>query len=577
MTFENDMAKAQEKLRNGQYKHAFRAAKSAMKKNARVPFAANLAGIALGGMGNHREAVNSFTKALKLDPNYHDARKNLAQSLILLGKSPAALALLSKLVVLTPDDPDAWYLLAQVNLKLNQPAEVVRAASVSISKAPNIARGYHLRAMAFKNLGQTQKALADFTTQSELAPTDPAPLLEKSVLLIRLFRLQEARAALEAALGLTPDNPQAHNLMGMLMMMQGNQPESIAHYRRTIDVDPNHAEAFLQLASLQDQAENAGMVPQLETAMKSAPKAGHAAGLLHFARAIIHHQSGDATAEAKELVQANRIEAALRPYDYARADKVLEGSTQELPTGTDAHSNSPVPVFIFGLPRSGTTMLEQILTASDQVFGCGELPMGSVLTDLVADGSADGFNAVDFAGYYRENLPEMPAGTTHFVDKLPGNYKVIGLLHAAFPNARFLHLGRDPRDVALSMWRAYFAEGGLDFTFDQEAMAYEVNQYRRYMQCWGETRTIPMLSLQYEDVVRDIETAGRQAAGFCGFDWTETMARPDLNTGAVRTASALQVRDGVHTKSVRAWQSSASALATFIAELDPQLWPELSE
>jgi hypothetical protein len=187
------------------------------------------------------------------------------------------------------------------------------------------------------------------------------------------------------------------------------------------------------------------------------------------------------------------------------------------------------------------------------------------------------FSPTEFASSYRAQLPDMPTGTSHFVDKLPGNYKVIGLLHAAFPNARFLHVTRDPRDVALSMWRVYFAEHGLSYVFDQKSMACEINQYYRYMRHWMTQHNTAIMEVRYEDIVTDVETTGRKAAEFCGLEWTQNMASPERNTASVRTASASQVRARIHRRSVGGWKVMASALPTLTTSLDPKLWPDSFE
>ncbi len=577
MTFDSDIRTAQQKLHDRQFKLALRAAKSAMRKNPRSPFPLNIAGIALGGMGNHRAAVIQFNKALKMDPQFTDARKNLAQSLILSNQLTLALRVLERLIVLTPQEPDAWYLLAQAKLKLGLPQEAVSTVSKSIELAPGMTRAFKLRATAFGALDQHEAALEDLRKISVLAPHDPSPQLEASVMLIRMFRTDEAREILEKMLLESPENPQAHNIYAMLMAMLGDRQKAAIHYRKTIDLDANHGEAFLQLSSLQDQPENGEMIARLDNAIKAAARKSHTRALMFFARAAIRKQSGDSVAEASDLNEANRIEAALRPYDRHSANTVHSALTAWVPSLPAASVSLPDPIFILGLPRSGTTLLEQVLSASEQVFGCGELPMGASLNDLAATGGLDKFSAPEFAETYRDSLPEMPTGTTHFVDKLPGNYKVIGLLCSAFPNARFLHLARDPRDVALSMWRGYFAQSGLNFTFDQAAMAHEINQYRRYMQHWAQQYSEVVLTLRYEDLVSDVENTGRRVAEFCDIEWTPSMAKPELNQNAVRTASAFQVRDGVHQRSVDGWQSMATALAAFATALDADLWPELEK
>ena len=298
--------------------------------------------------------------------------------------------------------------------------------------------------------------------------------------------------------------------------------------------------------------------------------------LISFARAVICKQAADLTGEAQQLKLANRAEADRHRYDARRADTAFADLTGlDIATLPQAAPEDPVPVFVLGLPRSGTSLLEQVLTASAPVFGCGEFVGGEAVEALARKQGYAHFPAAEAAALYRSKLPEMPAGTTHFVDKLPGNYKHLGLLAAAFPNARFLQLDRDPRDVALSMWRAYLSAPALSYVYDQTAMAHEVNLYQRYMAHWKSALADRILTVPYEQLVTDIEAVGQDAAAFCGIRWTADMATPETNRAIVRTASALQVREKVHAQSVGLWRTQEKALAEFTAHLDPALWPGL--
>ena len=160
---------------------------------------------------------------------------------------------------------------------------------------------------------------------------------------------------------------------------------------------------------------------------------------------------------------------------------------------------------------------------------------------------------------------------------MPANYRFVGFLLHAFPEARIIHIARDPRDVALSMWRSFFPSAWMNFTFDLKAMAFSANLYKRYMQHWEKLYGDRVLTLNYRDIVSDVEAASQQLADYCGLDWVEEMAAPERNTARVRTASVVQVRQGVHKKSLGGWRAMEGALQPFIDGLDPELWPELEQ
>ncbi len=563
-------------LSQGKFNRALKAAKLASKRQPKQAVFHNLAGLSLARDGQHRQSVPFFTKALNLNPGNPEVRINLVQALVLSDQHERVDALVAKLAGAAPST-DLIYLHAMSLMRRGDAAGALAAIDRAISSAPEQPRNYGLRAQALLGLDRTQDALEDYATLARLLPDDPAPLIEQAILLIRLFRQGEARPLLEQAVERDPRAVASHNTLGMLAAMEGRVEEAIAHYRQVISLDPGHGEALLQLAELQNSSENAQMLPALSEALAVAAPKSHECALMHFARAAIFRQSGENEREADELARANRIEAERRPVDTRREERAFAALTSGADGLRPIPPETPVPVFVMGLPRSGTTLLEQVLTGADTVFGCGEVPAGSTLIDMAARNGLDNGTLESFARSYRAGLPEMPAGTTHFVDKLPENYKSLGALHAAFPNARFILLQRDPRDVALSMWRAYFAETGLNYCFDQRHMASEFNRFRRYARFWREKLGSTLMVLDYEDMVADVAATSRSVAAFCGVTWQPEMAQPQSNANAVRTASAQQVREAVHTRSVQRWKSMEPALKTLISGLDPKLWPGLAE
>jgi len=581
MTFESDIKLARQKLQNGQHKHAFRAAKSAMKKSARSPFPLNFAGIALGGMGKHREAVALFKKALKLDPTFHDARKNLAQSLILLGEAHQARSLLGKLVDQTPNDADAWYLLAQASAKSGQPESAEMAAGKSIEQAPNQARAYNLRALVRGQMGQINEALEDYENALRLNPNDVDTLINISLPLARQTRYDEAMKTVSRAVELAPDHVGARLRLAMQLVEAGESDKAIDQYHQVLKLVPKHPEAIEQLAQLQSQDQNCELEPLAKSALKTAPKKSGARVSLQFALARIAEQAGHQAQADGFLDGANRDMAATLPYDAkgdgALSARLLARFERPIPSDTQA-TDGPVPVYVVGLPRSGTTLAEAILGAHTHVAPLGErAASGILLQTVIRDGLPFDAKAVQaFIAGDMKLLPEMPAETQAYVDKMPENYRLIGFLKTAYPQARIINLRRDPRDIALSMWRGHFAGTALSYTYDLRAMAHRFNLYAAMLAHWHRVLPGAILDLRYEDMVGDVGATSRVLAGFCGLDWQPGMARPDLNAGQILTSSATQLRQPVHSRSVGKWHQHETLLGPFSEHLDPELWPEIA-
>jgi tetratricopeptide (TPR) repeat protein len=579
MTFQNDMRLAQQKLQSGQHKHALRAAKSAMKKGPRSPFPLNFAGIALGGMGKHREAVVQFKKALKLDPQCRDARKNLAQSLILLDDPGTAKTVLAKLTEQTPEDAGVWYLLAQANAKLGKPEDAEQAATKSIERAPNLARAYNLRALAREQMGQIVSALDDYKAALDLNPNDIDSLINVSLPLARQSRYDEAMQAITRAVELAPDNIDARMQMAMQLVAKGDYAKGIENFSHVLKIDPKHSEAIEQLADMpaKDQLLNLEQLAQI--ALKTAPKKSKERIRLCFALSKIAEKAGRQSEADTYLASANQNMAALRPYN-AKADSTQIGQllARFMKPIETKPANSPTPVYIVGLPRSGTSLCEAIIGAHPHVSPFGErTAAGVLLKDIIQDDRPFDDAAIQvFTAKDKDLLPDLPDGTIAYVDKMPENYRLLGFLGTAYPHCRIINLRRDPRDIALSMWRGNFAGSALSYTYGLQSMAHRFNLYAKAMIHWRKVMPGFILDMRYEDMVGDIERSSHVLADFCGIDWTLGMTRPDLNAEQVLTMSATQLRQPVHSRSVGKWRQHEAVLAPFIEKLDPVLWPEIA-
>ncbi len=579
MPKQNPIAVAQVQLQQGRHKGALKTVKSAMArhpKDARFP---NLAGLAMCGLGQQRAAIPMFQKAIRLDPHFVDAQRNLAQTLILLGMTEKALNLLERMVAIHPEDEGAHYLQAQAlaNLGLTEAAET--AASRAAELAPGQPRNFNLRGVLRNTLGLTDQALADFETALRLDPTNVDTLINISLPLARQTRYDAALDAARRAVALAPAHIGAHLRLAASYLESGDKAAARGEYREILTLEPQNAEAIEHLAALQTREQNASLSEAARAALKRAGSHHQERASLNFGLARIAQQTGDRAAEARYLTEANRDMARALPYDAIRDSALNHAIMARFPAAPDVTGpETPVtPIYVLGLPRSGTTLAEAMLGAHPAVRPLGEqIVAGRQLYPLIE--SERPFDAAEVDAYLsaeRRMLPDLPEGTTAFTDKMPENYRLIGFLKTVHPGARFVHLRRDPRDVALSMWRGHFSGSALNYTYDLRGMAHRFNLYAEIMAFWHRLLPGQILDLPYEEMTADPEAASRTLAAHCGLDWVPQMARPHETGEAVLTSSAAQLRQPVHRRSVGAWSQHAETLAPFIAGLDPALWPGL--
>ena len=575
--------KALQSLNSGQFNPALKTARAAIKSAPREAFFYNIAGLALSGMGKERDAIAYYQKALALNPDYLEVQKNLAQALFLMGKHDKVKSVLDRLLAKHPDDGDALYLMAVSLTQLGEFATADGFATRAIETGVNPARSLNLRGIIRQNRDNLTDAISDFEQAVNLTPDNAETLANYSFALALKGLAEDALAALQRALEIAPDHVNALQRMGGLLNQMGRKDDSIATFRRLLGVAPGHPGALSALAGLQDRAENAAMIPQLTAAFSRAPKGALDRTDLAFALWSAYKQAGDLPEAEKWLLLGNKNAAAMRPYDVshsiAQQEKIFALFPQGAPLPENPTDSGPMPIFVLGLIRSGTTLTEQILSANSAVFGAGEMATAGFvyqsLFDDITDLTPD--IAAEFARQYRANLPDMPTGATAFVDKMPGNFRLIGFLLAAFPNCKIINLVRDPRDTGLSAFSNDFPAQGLNYTYDLKSLADQFNFYRATINRWEALFPGRILHHEYASMVRDVEATSHKLAAFCELDWEPSMARPQDNTRAVMTASVNQVRAGVHTKSLAGWKKHATMLQPFIDALDPALWPELAD
>ena len=362
-------------------------------------------------------------------------------------------------------------------------------------------------------------------------------------------------------------------------MATGERTRALTELRALRAQHPLHAGAIEELALIGEIEDYADLKDAAGRALTKAGKGGEDRAKLLFAMARIAETPSD---RARYLAEGNHAMAALSTYDSA-AETALNAAI----IAQTSESGSPLdpapglrtrPIFVLGLPRSGTTLAEAVLGAHPVVMALGERRSADLLYPMLERRQV--FDAAQQARFVQADqaaLPRMPADTTAYVDKMPENHRWIGFLKAAYPQAKIIHIRRDPRDTALSMWRSRFPTGALGYTYDWARMAHRFNLYAQMMAHWDQLYPGAIYDLPYEALVAGITTESRKLADHCGLDWVAPMARPDLHAGQIRTQSVHQLRQPVHTRSVGQWRQNADLLAPFVAGLDPVLWPMLTD
>jgi len=383
----------------------------------------------------------------------------------------------------------------------------------------------------------------------------------------------QALAAFDQLVALRPDDAMLRRHRGQQLEFLGRLVEAEVEYRACLARLPGYGRAAYSLVRLRKQSRDDPHLAMIETGLRQTRPDSAAHADFDFARYHVLEDLGQTEVAWQALATANAAMHALAAADVARelagTQLFCEQVAARPPRVASVRQDGPRPIFIIGLPRSGTTLLERMLANHSQVASAGELTdFGRQLlrvANTAPSWDADFFArqlGLDFAEVGRGYLAQTrwrASGKPFYIDKRPGNYLVAGLIHAALPEAKILHLVRDPMDVAFSIWRARFGST-YAWSYDFRALSTHYGQYRRLMGTWHAAYPGAILDVAYSDLVGTPAATLRHVLQHCGLAWEEGCEDITRNTLPVSTLSSAQVREPLHTHALGHWRRYADQL-----------------
>ena len=583
-------------------------------------------GNVLREQGKLDQAVACFRRSLELKPDFAEAHLNLGNALKEQGKLDEAVACCRRAVELKPDYAEAHSNLGAALTEQGKPDEAVACCRRALELRPDVAAAHGNLGNALKAQGRPEEAIASYRRALELKPDFAEVHGNIGNALRDQGKVDEALAAYRRALELNPDFAEAHGNLGSALEEMGDLQGAEDSFRAALRHDPRSAFAHYKLAELlrgklaeqdlaaqrrlleQDPASSEQRIDKSTTVARLpfaprknanfAERKATVAGLpiqrdltdaqrllLHFGLAQVLDARGEYAEAAKHLERGNALQLSERrkcgqQYDpkecellVTRTIAVCEPDFFERVSGFGLESE--LPVFIVGLPRSGTTLIEQILAGHGQVFAAGEIKLAHETMAALAGQDADfieGLRRLDrptarrLASRHLQGLRRLNPAALRVVHKSPENYLFLGLLAGLFPRAKFIHCRRDLRDTAVSCWITPFQE--VPWANDQEHIASRFHEYRRIMEHWRKALPVPLLEVNYEETVADPEGVARRLVAWCGLAWEPKCLEFQRAKRPVRTASAVQVRQPVFSTSVGRWKHYEQALASLLARLE---------
>jgi tetratricopeptide (TPR) repeat protein len=520
-------------------------------------------GLRLSETGKFAAAITALRRATDLEPRDAGLHHALGRALVRAGDFSSAVDSLRLAITLKDDCAAACLDLAVALAATGQHREALASCRRAVGLAPQLAEGHRLLSELFEAAGEFNEAAECSRCAAACSPdaaTGKADLVRSCVL---QGDLDEAEIRLREAIALYPKSAELHKTLGDVLAKRGRFDEAIEACDRALDADPLYSPAHLTAVRVRKCTE--ADRPRLMRMLSSLREAGvdDASRLfLHFAIGKLLDDLGEYREAMRHFDMANSIRRRNARFDRTGLAETVELLIRRYTTpffiaSRDFGLVDETPLLIVGMPRSGTTLIEQIVSSHPAVAPGEELFFWSnrATTRGVAEATAFGADAGrDLAAEYISLLRRIGPSAARVTDKQTFNFQQLGLIHLLLPMARIIHCRRHPIDTCLSMYFTYF-KGRMPFVGDKADLAFAYRQYAKIMDHW---RTVlpsdRFLEVDYERLVADREAVTRRMIAFCGLDWHDACLQPERNARAVTTASLWQARQPVFISSVERWR-----------------------
>ena len=532
-------------FQKGEYQKAIDYLQKLNIKYPNQPLLFNLAGVCFKELGDLEAAIKMLNIAISLNANYAEAHYNLAVIFQSQKQTEMALKSYKRAIAISPNYADAYNNLGNLLLEIGQFQESIQTLEWAVAYKHDFAEAFYNLGNAFNAFGMPQKAITNFNK----------------------------------AIALKSDYANAYFYLALTFKDLGNKNDFLKNIKIVLKLKPSWGAAYFHFSQVTQFIKNDPLLIQMLNILKNSDLDEVDKTNINFALAKAYEDVKDHDKQFKALDEANRLRKKSLKYNISRDQKLFFrikeafNPVPEILTKEHYENSKITPIFILGMPRSGTSLVHQILDSHYQVHGAGELNYlnKAVFPFIKENNSIDesGFsekNLISIRHKYLNSISSLSFDEAYIVDKMPLNFRYIGFILSAFPEAKIIHTHRNPMATCWSIYKYFF--NGNAYSFNQEDLAEFYGLYKDIMRLWHRIFPDKIYDLNYEYLTSNQESETRKILEYCNLDWDENCLDFHINKTAVKTTSSMQVREKMYQGSSEVWRQYESYLQPLIKGLN---------
>lgn len=525
---------------SGQIHEAIKQINALNDKYPNVPLLFNILGACFKALGQLENAEQMFKNAFTIKPDYAEAYFNYGVIQKLIGNIDEAINSYEKAVSILPNYPDAHNNLGNAYREIGKTQEAIDSYEWAVAYNSRFAQAFNNLGIAYRDLNKMDLAFESFEKSFSINTDFTEPLFNSAIL---------------------------HKDLG-------DKDLSELALKKLIAIDPNYFSAYRNLSGLITFSKNDPLVAQMESLYSDVDINQSDSIDLCFALSKAYEDLGDKRKQFKFLNEANKLRKNELNYSFQQSldlhltiKKIFNKPLPKIKKSLYSDSNIR-PIFIVGMPRSGTSLVEQILASHKKVFGAGELSfLNEILGPLIKNINTSLSFTADLLALrenYFSKVSSIGADENIVIDKMPSNFRYIGFIKLAFPEAKIIHLERDAMATCWSIYKNYFDSSGLGFSYNQNDLAKYYGSYREIIEFWHNTFPGQIYDLSYEGLTINQEDDIRNLLKYCDLDWDKNCLNFHKNNRIVKTTSSIQVRQKIYQGSSEEWKKYKDYLKPLI-------------